>query len=184
MVPREVDDDVVALAGPGEVLPGVVDDPIRADRPERVQLPGGIHTGHVRSVCLGELHREGPHGPSGTVDQDPLSRPDLPLIANTLHRDRSTVAPQVDGEALTKDLIARLEPRHVRADRLDVAGQIRARNAILGLAQPRAHDPENVRLSSHDMPDIGMDRRGTNADQHLVLAGHWLIDLAELQDVG
>src|SRR4029453_5841502 len=99
-------------------------------------------------------------------------------------RERATVAPQVDGEALTKDLIARLEPRHVRADRLEVAGQIRARNAILGLAQPRAHDPENVRLSSHDMPDIGMDRRGTNADQHLVLAGHWLIDLAELQDVG
>src|SRR6266511_2346694 len=89
MVPREVDDDVVALAGPGEVLLRVVDDRVRADRPERVQLPGGIHTGHVRSVCLGELHREGPYGPSGTVDQDPLSRPDSPLIANALHRDRS-----------------------------------------------------------------------------------------------
>src|SRR5512132_149732 len=216
MVPREVDYDVVALAGPGEILPGVVDDPIRADRPERVQLPGGIHTGHVRSVCLGELHREGPYGPSGTVDQDPLSRPDSPLIANTLHRDRSgggdgrglceretgrlqlepgflngrvlgegaAVAPQVDGEALTEDLITRPEPRHVRADRLDVTGQIRARNAILGLAQPRAHDPEDVGLSSHDMPDIGMDRCRTNADQHLVVPGHWLVDLAELQDVG
>src|SRR6266508_3776557 len=31
--------------------------------------------------------------------------------------------PQIDGEALPEDLIARPEPRHVRADRLDVAGQ-------------------------------------------------------------
>ena len=92
--------------------------------------------------------------------------------------------PQIDGEALPEDLIARPEPRHVRADRLDVAGQIRARNAILGLAQPRAHDPEDVRLSSHHMPDIGMDRCRTNADYDLVVPGHRLVDLAELLDLG
>src|SRR4029450_5596918 len=62
MVPGDVQDDVVALAAPGEVLPRVVEAPVRADRPEHVELPGGIHAGHVRSVHLGELHREGPNG--------------------------------------------------------------------------------------------------------------------------
>src|SRR6266545_8061242 len=58
MVPRDIEDDVVALASPGEVLLRVVDDAVRADRSEHVELRGGIHGGHVRSVRFGELYRE------------------------------------------------------------------------------------------------------------------------------
>ena len=82
MVPRDVEDEVVALAAPGEVLLRVVDDPVRADRPEHVELPGAVHGGHVRSVRLGELHGDGPHTPTRAVDQDRLSRLDPSLIAD------------------------------------------------------------------------------------------------------
>src|SRR6266540_1587731 len=89
MVPGDVEDDVVSLAAPGEVLLRVVEDPIGADRPDHVQLLGGIHAGHVRSVRLGELHREGPHRPTRAVDQDRLSSRDPSLIANALNRERT-----------------------------------------------------------------------------------------------
>jgi hypothetical protein len=43
----------------------------------------------------------------------------------------AAVAPQVGAEALTEDLVARPEPPDVRADRLDHAGHVRARDAVL-----------------------------------------------------
>ena len=52
MGPGDVEDEVVALAAPSEVLLRVVDDPIRADRPEHLELRGAVHGGHVRSVVL------------------------------------------------------------------------------------------------------------------------------------
>ena len=70
VVPHEIQDEGVGLAAAREVLPGVVDDPVGADRAEHVELPGRINTGHDRSVRLGQLHRESPHGATRAVDQD------------------------------------------------------------------------------------------------------------------
>ena len=98
--------------------------------------------------------------------------------------ERATVAPQVGDEALTEDLITRPEPSHVPTDRLDDPGQIRARNDVLRRAQPGPHDPEDIRHAAHHMPHIGVNRRRTNPDEHLIVPDRWLVDLAELQDVG
>ena len=50
-----VDDDVVAPPPVGDAVPGVVDDLVRADRPDEVGLRRAAHTGDVRPECLGEL---------------------------------------------------------------------------------------------------------------------------------
>jgi hypothetical protein len=89
MGPCDVHDEVVALAAFGEILARVVDDAVRADRPEHVELPGCIYRGHLCPVRLRELHREGPHRSAGAVDHDRLSRSGPALIANGLHRERS-----------------------------------------------------------------------------------------------
>ena len=86
MVPGDVEDDVVALVASGEVLLRVVDDPVGADRPDRVELPGSVHARHVRPVRLRELHRERSHGATRAVDQDLLSGLDPSLVSDGLHR--------------------------------------------------------------------------------------------------
>ena len=95
----------------------------------------------------------------------------------------ATVAPQVGDEALTEDLITRPESRHVLADRLDDPRQVRARNEVLGRAEPGPHDPEDIGHAAHDVPHVGVDRGCTDPDEHLIVPGGRLVDLAELQDV-
>src|SRR6266536_2973065 len=46
-----------------------------------------------------------------------------------------------------------------------------------------AHQAPDVRLASHVVPVIGVDGGGAHPDQHLVVAGHGLVDVRELQDV-
>src|SRR5215204_4554722 len=60
-VPHQVEDDVVPPSVPGEVLVDVVDDMVRADRPDQVHVPGVAHAGHHRTERLGDLNGEGPH---------------------------------------------------------------------------------------------------------------------------
>lgn len=50
MGPRDIEDEVVALAALGEILVRVVDDLVDTDRPEHLELPGGIHPGHICAV--------------------------------------------------------------------------------------------------------------------------------------
>src|SRR4029450_146167 len=47
MGPGYVHDEVVALAALGEIPARVVDDAVRADRPEHLELPGSIDRGHL-----------------------------------------------------------------------------------------------------------------------------------------
>src|SRR5215207_11755310 len=215
-VPRQIQDEVVALDTAREVLLRVVDDAVHADRAQHVELPSGIHTGHFRSKRLGELKCERPHGATRAVDEDILSRLSPALVADTLDRERSgggygrglfecdpgrlrfepvfrdgrelgegaAVAPQVPDAALTEDLVARPEAGHLRSDRLDMAGHISSGDAVFGLAQPGTEDAQDVRLTCHGMPDIGVDRRRANPDQHLVLPRRRAIDLGELEGVG
>src|SRR5687768_2970398 len=70
VVPRQIQDEVVALATACEVLLRVVDDAVRAER-------------------LGELNCERPHGATRAVDEDLLSRLGPALVADTLHCERS-----------------------------------------------------------------------------------------------
>jgi hypothetical protein len=94
------------------------------------------------------------------------------------------VAPQVPDEAVTEDLVARPEAGHLRSDRFDMARHIRSRDAVLGPAQAGTEDAQDVRLTSHGMPNVGVDRRRPNPDQHFVVARRGPIDLAEHEGVG
>ena len=96
----------------------------------------------------------------------------------------AAVPPQVGTEGRAEDLIARLEPRHVPAYRLDVPCQIGTGNKVLRFAQPGPHDPEDVGHAPHRVPDICMEGGRANPDQHLIVPDTRLIDLAHLQHVG
>ena len=72
--PGDVEHQVVALVAPGEVLLGVVDDVVGAERSDEIDVPRAAHAGHLRSECLGDLHGERAHASRRAVDQDLLSR--------------------------------------------------------------------------------------------------------------
>lgn len=91
------------------------------------------------------------------------------------------MAPQVGGEALTEDRVARLEARHVPADRLHLSCEIRPRDEVLRSAHSRAHEPEDVGNASHHVPDVGVDRRRANVNQDLVVLGDRSFDVPELE---
>src|SRR6185437_15803205 len=57
-VAGDVDDHVVAVLTVGEVLLGTVDDPVRTETADQVELFGAAHPGDVRAGGLGQLHRE------------------------------------------------------------------------------------------------------------------------------
>ena len=65
------------LSGAGEVLPGVIDDMLRAERAHEVQFFGVIHAGHFGAAEFGELDSEGPRAPAGAVDQHLAPRPGM-----------------------------------------------------------------------------------------------------------
>ena len=102
------------LATVGEVLLGVVDDPVCADRSDHVQFRRAVHAGHVRSVRLGKLRGERTHSTSRTVDQDLLPRPHLPLTAKTLEGDESEGG---HGRGLCKRKVGRLQRQQISRNR-------------------------------------------------------------------
>jgi hypothetical protein len=67
-VADQVQHDVVPLPVTGEVLDGVVDDVVRADRPEQVHVPRAANTGHLRTERLGNLHGERADTASRAID--------------------------------------------------------------------------------------------------------------------
>lgn len=85
---------------------------------------------------------------------------------------------------MTEDLGARPEAGHLRPDRFDMASHIRSRDEALGLAEPGTENAQGVRMTSHGMPNIGVDRRRSNPYQHFAVARRGPIDLAEHEGVG
>ncbi len=149
-----VEDHVPGLGSVGEVIPGVVEDAVRADRAQHLQLRRAVHRGHVRPQDLGELDRERAEAPARSVDQDSLPAPDLPLaqerqcLASPVGYGRSVLVAQVrrhrrDRPGLgvlaqtdvlrvgsqpdarrREDTVTRRERPHVVAHRLDVTGEL------------------------------------------------------------
>src|SRR5215216_972023 len=89
MVPRNIEDEIVALAALGKVLLGVINDLACDDPLDHVQFHGAVQAGHVRSVRLGKLHGDGTHTTTRAVDQNLLSWLNLSLIAKTREGDES-----------------------------------------------------------------------------------------------
>src|SRR5439155_23232493 len=84
MVPHVVEDEVVAFLPQGEVLPGVVDDMVSADRSDHVHVPRAAHACHLGTERFCDLHRERSEASRRTVDQDLLTWLDLRLVPTQL----------------------------------------------------------------------------------------------------
>src|ERR1700732_4500199 len=89
MIPYGVEKKVVTLPTRGEILLGVVNDPICADGSNHVHIPGTAYAGHIRAERLGDLHGERTHASRCTIDEDHLPRPNPSLIAKTLQSGES-----------------------------------------------------------------------------------------------
>ena len=68
-VSDESDDHVVAVTGVGEVLAGVLDDVVGAERGDELDTVAAAHACDLPAKRLGDLHRERAHPSSGAVDQ-------------------------------------------------------------------------------------------------------------------
>ena len=84
MVPHIVEDEIVTLPTLREVLLGVVNNVVCADRSNHVHIPRAANAGHLRAERLGNLHGERAHASRRTVDQDLLPWLHLPRIAKTV----------------------------------------------------------------------------------------------------
>src|SRR2546423_1005626 len=166
MVPDVVEDEVVAFLTLGEVLPGVVDDMVSADRSDHVDVLRAAHACHLGTERFGDLHRERSEASRRAVDQNLVTWLDLPLVAKQLQcrgcgdPDRGCLLEREAGRlwhevvrrgarvlgkgarAPAENLIAWAQLRHARTDGLHRPGDIRSRDSVLYLAQSvrRARD--------------------------------------------
>ena len=155
MVARDVDDDVVALGALGEVVLGVVDDVVGADRSDHLELARRIHAGHVRAVGLGELDGEDADAPAGAVDEHGLARSHLAVVADTAKRDQ---AGGRHGRGLLEGEVGRLRPQRACGDRR-VLGE-RAAVAPLVALQALTEHVVTAREPGH----VASDRRDAAGD--------------------
>src|SRR5260370_3624831 len=81
---HDVEDQVVPPPFSDRVLPGGVDYVVCPDRAHHVHLSRAVHAGHFRSEVLSDLHREGTHVSTRTVDHHPVSWLDLAFAAKSL----------------------------------------------------------------------------------------------------
>ena len=95
----------------------------------------------------------------------------------------ASVVPLMAPDALAEDLITRLKPRHVLANRLNVSCLIRSRNTVLWFEEPSPHEAQDIWQAFHDVPDIWMDGSGMNSYQHLIIIDHRLVDVLEFQNI-
>lgn len=68
----------------GEIFPSVIDDVVRPNRARRIQIARTAHGSDFGSIGFGDLHCKRAHPTGGPLDQNLLSRLNLPLIAQAL----------------------------------------------------------------------------------------------------
>ena len=83
-----------------------------------------------------------------------------------------------------EDLVADFEPGHVRTDRHDRAGDVEPEHGVLGFAEAGAHEAEQVGHAGHEVPGAAVHPGRVHANQHLVGADGWPVDLLDAENVG
>lgn len=188
-----VEDHVVALRTPREVVLGVVDHVIGTERPHEVGISAAAHCGHFRSERGGNLHRERANPTGCPVDQDLL--PCLELSAVTqrlqggsscqrhggrllerevrrLERHPAVRRADVIGEACRFDLgihlVTRAQPGHADADRFHLTGDVLPANNVPGRSQPKGQAC-NERAAGRVHPVGVIDGCRAHPDQHLTV---------------
>jgi hypothetical protein len=84
MIPGGVENEVVTPPAPGEIFSRVIDDMIRADRPDHVHIPRAAHAGYVCAERLRDLDSERADASGRTVDQYLLPRLNVPFVSKRL----------------------------------------------------------------------------------------------------
>ena len=202
-----VQDEVVALAPPGEVLLRVVDDVIGADGADQLQLARAAHAGDFRAGRPGDLDGERADAAARSHDQDLLTRGYLAVVPDRLERRQARHrhgrgllegdvgrlrrevllrGRSVFGEsanAAAEDLVARREARDLRTHGLDDPGDVGSANAVLGPAHPE-HEPDEIWNAGHGGPIGRIEAGRSNAQQNLVLLDGRLLDVRESENGG
>src|SRR6266542_353309 len=86
MIPSGVENEVVTPPAPGEILLRVIDDLIRADRPDHFHIPRTAHAGDIGAERLRDLHGERTDASGRTVDQYLLPGINVTLAPESLQR--------------------------------------------------------------------------------------------------
>ena len=91
-------------------------------------------------------------------------------------RKRAEAAP-------AEHLVAWLDLRHVRADRLDAARHVDAADGPLRMPQSLGR-AKKIRRAPHHVPVVGVHGRGADRDEHAVVVERRPLDLLEPQHLG
>ena len=85
-VSHKIKNKIVALLtlGLGEIFPCVIDDMIRANQSHHVQFTRAVYARDVGAEHFGQLYGERTATPARTINQNLLSRLNLPFIAKPL----------------------------------------------------------------------------------------------------
>ena len=176
------------------------------DVDEQIRIGRGRLIGAGAAV-LRDLHGVRADASRRAVDEDLLPGLNVPLVAQALqgrqrrdpgrsrllerHVLRLRGQRRLGGARLlgkgpaahAEHRIARLETPHVPADRFDLAGHVDAEPRVPGPARP-GHQAKQIRLAPHEVPVVGIDRRGTDSDQDLIVPGARRLGLFTPQNVG
>ena len=205
-VPTHVEDQVVARASAGEVVPGVVDHLARSDRTRHLDVLRARDGRDLGAERRPDLHGERSDPAPGAVHEHPLAGDEAPMVAQSLERGHPrrrnggrflegesgrhrhhVLAAEVFGkraEPRAVDRIARPDVGHVGADLFGDPGDVEAEVPLLRPPEPLGEACE-VRLAAKHVPVMGVERSGSNAHEDRVVAGQLrLVDLLEPENVG
>src|SRR5687768_4530223 len=179
---------------------------VGAERTDRVYVPGMADSRHVRAEGFGDLHGEDADAARGTVDQDPLPRLDLPLIAQTLQggqprdrdgccllkrntawfrRDAALLADcHVLGERPASSavyLVTWFKQLDVRPDPLDHPREIGPYSWLFWFAQPASYTSNAQAADTVPIQDV--QGGCTDANQHFIAGRDRLVDFLKFEDI-
>src|SRR4029453_12569480 len=126
MVNHVVDNYVVAFRALGEILFGVINDVIGAERSNKIDIARATDAGHIRTKCLGNLHRERAHASGSAVDQDLLARLHICLVAHSLQCRHPRY---IDRSCLLECQVGRFQRQRARRTRTNIFGKRAASSA-------------------------------------------------------
>src|SRR5438552_10859462 len=86
MIRNVVENDVVTFRTFSEILFRVIDDVIRAERSNKIDIPRTADASHICAERLGDLHSECSHTSGRAVNQNLLPRLNLSFVAKALQR--------------------------------------------------------------------------------------------------
>ncbi len=207
---HRVEHDVVDVAGPDEVLGGVVDHFVGTQGAHDLDVGGVAYGGDLGAEVLGELDPGSADRAGRAVDQDALAPAQggpaqagpgqhhaVAHGGRLVERQGRGLAGQrralahahqlgVGAEAVgvdPEDGVAHGELGDRRAGGLDHARQLGAEHRPLRPDEP-AHEPDHERLALAEAGVGPVDRGGMHSDQHLVVGRHRVRHLYDPENFG